>query len=827
MSHSGWSFGWDLTAFNRAIELRVRAAQDSRDTDWTAKTMRHLLFLALVALAACSGASPEGPATKNTAVAAATGTELHVAGFDPRGTRAGQYGELARLPDRGQLISYPAGTIARQDGAYTWHRAGVSEEHALRAISSRSLRMVTPSGDVLDIKYDHHVEHSSGDWSWVGHLAGDKAAQTILTFGSKAVFGTIGQAGKRSLRLTSRDGAAWIVETDPDKLVGLASEGANPSKPDHLSIPRQLLSSARVKAASAQLSVASAAAAAAPTTIDVLVGYTGGIASRTGGASAAQTLINSLVAVTNEAYANSQVNARVRLVHAMQVNYTDSSTNDSTLEQLTGYDVSSQQYTAPNAAFNSLRAAREQYGADLVVLLRQFRDPDQDGCGIAWLIGGGKSGIALGEGLDYFGYSVVSDGQDRNEQDGQTYYCRPESFAHELAHNMGSAHDRASAMGDDGVLDDPDDYGAFPYSFGYKSGTGNFFTVMAYGDEGQQDYRVFSNPRITVPCGNRACGTANDDNARSLAQTMPVVSGFRGAVVPITMSPFNYLSGDFNGDGSADLLWRNQATGADSIWRSANSATLQWIAAVTNLQWRVAAAADFDGNGRDDILWRNTTTGTNTIWKAANNTTQQSVTSVTNTQWQVAMAADFNADGRADILWNNPATGASVIWRSAQSTSPQSVTTVTNLSWRIVGVGDFNGDGRADILWRNGTTGANTIWKSGNSSNLQSVASVTNLSWQVAGVGDFNGDGRADILWRNETTGANTIWKSGNNATLQSVQSVTAAGWLVAAVGDFNGDAKADIVWRNEQSGANAIWYSASNPSVLPSVPDLNWTIVP
>jgi hypothetical protein len=32
-------------------------------------------------------------------------------------------------------------------------------------------------------------------------------------------------------------------------------------------------------------------------------------------------------------------------------------------------------------------------------------------------------------------------------------------------------------------------------------------------------------------------------------------------------------TGDFDGDGKSDLLWRNSATGTNTIWRSANSAT--------------------------------------------------------------------------------------------------------------------------------------------------------------------------------------------------------------------------------------------------------------
>ena len=34
---------------------------------------------------------------------------------------------FASFPDRGDLIAYP-GNVARQDGAYRWHRADISEQ---------------------------------------------------------------------------------------------------------------------------------------------------------------------------------------------------------------------------------------------------------------------------------------------------------------------------------------------------------------------------------------------------------------------------------------------------------------------------------------------------------------------------------------------------------------------------------------------------------------------------------------------------------------------------------------------------------------------------
>ena len=96
---------------------------------------------------------------------------------------------VAHLPDRGELAAYP-GHVERADGAYTWFRSDISEEHALHAVADGHLRLTTPDGQLLDVRFDRHVEHPTGDWTWIGHLPGEESAQTIITFGERAVYGS-------------------------------------------------------------------------------------------------------------------------------------------------------------------------------------------------------------------------------------------------------------------------------------------------------------------------------------------------------------------------------------------------------------------------------------------------------------------------------------------------------------------------------------------------------------------------------------------------------------------------------------------------------------
>src|SRR5690606_28911361 len=141
-------------------------------------------------------------------------------------------------------------------------------------------------------------------------------------------------------------------------------------------------------------------------------------------------------AIANDAYAKSGINMRLRGVHALQVDYADTTDNEDTLQQLTGYNATTRESIPVNSAFNALRAARDEYGADLVAFVRRYQEPEQRGCGIAWLLGMNGSRVDASRDAE-FGYSVISDGVDEDESDGYSYICSEYAFAHELGHLMG------------------------------------------------------------------------------------------------------------------------------------------------------------------------------------------------------------------------------------------------------------------------------------------------------------------------------------------------------------------------------------------------------
>jgi hypothetical protein len=73
-------------------------------------------------------------------------------------------------------------------------------------------------------------------------------------------------------------------------------------------------------------------------------------------------------------------------------------------------------------------------------------------------------------------------------------------------------------------------------------------------------------------------------------------------------------SGDFDGNGSLDLLLRNGSTGEVKIWFTTNgvvtsTASLGNIAAA----YSIDLTGDFNGNGKSDIVWTHSS-GARSIW---------------------------------------------------------------------------------------------------------------------------------------------------------------------------------------------------------------------
>jgi FG-GAP-like repeat len=152
--------------------------------------------------------------------------------------------------------------------------------------------------------------------------------------------------------------------------------------------------------------------------------------------------------------------------------------------------------------------------------------------------------------------------------------------------------------------------------------------------------------------------------------------------------------------------------------------------------WKVAGNSDLDGDGKADILWRNDD-GSVALWQmdGAKVTTSTAISKLS-TDWKIAGTGDFNGDSKADILWRND-DGRVVLWQMNGAVITSSNLTSTpsrDSSQTIASISDYNGDGKADILWRK-DTGAVEVWQMNGatvvSSTLTSVA-ADGSNWKIA-----------------------------------------------------------------------------------------------
>jgi FG-GAP-like repeat/Lectin C-type domain len=284
---------------------------------------------------------------------------------------------------------------------------------------------------------------------------------------------------------------------------------------------------------------------------------------------------------------------------------------------------------------------------------------------------------------------------------------------------------------------------------------------------------------------------------------------------------------DVNKDGISDIFWRNYGTGENAIWIMKDDANginydpvaTNFITQVKDPNWEVEGVGDFDNDGSANILWRNYKSGENAIWAvnydanatgnrfSLDNNKTKFITQITDTNWQMNGWADFNKDGIKDILWRNNKTGENAIWKlntTASGTTPYFnpatdgyfITKVapTQNGWAMESATDFNKDGVADILWRNDATGENAIWimKSGGDLDAAKTDFILpidpKLGWEIEGTADYTGDQTPDIVWRNYKTGENAIWRMKVDST--TGKAGLDKGFFITKVDDKNWEIK-------------------------------------
>lgn len=267
---------------------------------------------------------------------------------------------------------------------------------------------------------------------------------------------------------------------------------------------------------------------------------------------------------------------------------------------------------------------------------------------------------------------------------------------------------------------------------------------------------------------------------------------------------------DYAGNHVAGWYWKGQSNGAETlseIWQltyplySTNwGFTTRTYPPIFPAQasWDIVANGDFSGDNTSDVLWRNNTTGDWRVWQLVNGTrtSQSLVTYDAAHAFTVVGVGDTDGDFDDDVILYNAGTGEVEIWEAqgATLTAHHSLGIIT-AGFTPKRIGDFNGDGDADIMIQSGTS--LRIWEIQSNAFVQERAGTsTGAGYETVCAADFDGDGDSDIYLRETTTDQEKWAVMQNYARVSQQFGGFNNGFRFHACGDFDGDGDADVKWQ-------------------------------
>jgi hypothetical protein len=161
-------------------------------------------------------------------------------------------------------------------------------------------------------------------------------------------------------------------------------------------------------------------------------------------------------------------------------------------------------------------------------------------------------------------------------------------------------------------------------------------------------------------------------------------------------------TGDFDGDSDTDILWRNYGTGQFSGWNviwymnGEGITGYGYLYGISDLDWKIVGTGDFDGDGDTDILWRNYGLGQFSGWNVIWYMNGEGISGygylygIADLSWEIAGTGDFNSDGYVDILWRNYGTGGLQGWNCVWYMQGEGIIgydypmIIPDTNWRIV-----------------------------------------------------------------------------------------------------------------------------------------------
>lgn len=268
-------------------------------------------------------------------------------------------------------------------------------------------------------------------------------------------------------------------------------------------------------------------------------------------------------------------------------------------------------------------------------------------------------------------------------------------------------------------------------------------------------------------------------------------------VTPSLSSMTSASSGDFNGDGSPDLVLL--AGGQYQVFLNHNNGTFTGLPVQTGpTQMNHAAIADLNGDGKLDMMV-DASSGVQLILGNGDGTFRLSQYISTQRETTNLVLVDVNGDGRLDVAASSDR-GVEILTNKGGGAFNAPVTYPTSSNSLGITAADFNGDGAVDLATM---TRDNTIALfRGLGGGTFQAATYLGSNDPLYGLympkwirhGDFNGDGSLDLAVLNYASGEVAVITGNGNLTFDAPQLFLLNGFVGGmTVGDYNGDGKIDI----------------------------------
>jgi hypothetical protein len=256
---------------------------------------------------------------------------------------------------------------------------------------------------------------------------------------------------------------------------------------------------------------------------------------------------------------------------------------------------------------------------------------------------------------------------------------------------------------------------------------------------------------------------------------------------------------DFNRDLRVDLLMRRTDGNLVMYLMNGFQVGAAQILGVIGTEWNLLASGDYNGDGISDMLYRRSTDGALVLYLMNGfQIIGAQLMGAIGLDWNKAGVGDFNGDGRKDLVLRRSSDGLMVIYlMDGFNIIGAQIIGAIGTDWTLIGVADFDGDGKADFLMQRADGLLAMYLMNGFNIKAAQIIGAIGPDWTFVGDGDHNGDGRGDMLFRQTSSGSIALYlMNGFNIIAGAIMGTVGNEWTIIGTGDLDGDGKADWALR-------------------------------